>query len=64
MQWLYPELYGEDKLLMMMGALHIEMCFRSTIGDWLDGSGWVKISVKSNINTPGRAESMLQGKQV
>ncbi len=44
-QWLYPDLYGEDKLLMMIGALHIEMCFLSTIGDWLDGSGWVELLV-------------------
>ena len=63
-QWLYPELYGEGKLLMMMGALHIEMCLLSTIGDWLDGSGWVELLVKSNISTPGRIESMIQGKQV
>ena len=63
-QWLYPEFYGQDKLLMMMGALHIEMYFLSTIGDWLDGSGWVELLVKSNTNTPGRAESMLQGQQV
>ena len=63
-QWLYPEFYGQDKLLMMMGALHIEMCFLPTIGDWLDGSGWVELLVKSNTNTPGRAESMLQGQQV
>jgi hypothetical protein len=40
------------------------MCFLATIGDWLDGSGWVEILVKADINTPGRAESMLQGRHV
>jgi hypothetical protein len=39
-QWMYPEFYGESNVVMMMGALHIEMAFFNTIGDWLDGSGW------------------------
>jgi hypothetical protein len=63
-QWHYPDNYGEDKLVMMMGSLHIEMNFLSAIGDWLEGSGWVELLTKSSINTPGRAESMLRGNQV
>eukprot|EP00112_Aurelia_sp_Birch-Aquarium-sp1_P023888 Seg731.3 transcript_id=Seg731.3/GoldUCD/mRNA.D3Y31 product="hypothetical protein" protein_id=Seg731.3/GoldUCD/D3Y31 len=63
-QWMYPDLYGEDKLLMMMGGLHIEMAFLDAIGDWLEGSGWVEVLVKAEVNTPGRAESFLSGKQV
>ena len=63
-QWHYPEIYGEDKLVMMMGSLHIEMSFLAAIGDWLEGSGWIDLLVKSSIKTPGRADSMLQGKQV
>jgi hypothetical protein len=61
-QWLYPEKYGEDKYLMMMGPLHIEMAFAAAIGDWLESSGWVEIIIKSEINTPGRADSLLTGK--
>ena len=38
-QWHYPEIYGEDKLVMMMGSLHIEMNFLTAIVDWLEGSG-------------------------
>ncbi len=34
-QWHYPDLYGEDKLVMMMGSLHIEMNFLGAIVDWL-----------------------------
>ncbi len=33
-QWRYLNSYGEDKVFIMMGALHIEMCFLSAIGDW------------------------------
>ncbi len=47
-QWLYPDiyLYREQKLIMMIGALHIEMSFLSAIGDWLEGSGWVELMIK------------------
>lgn len=63
-QWLYPELYGEDKLLMMMGALHIEMATLNVLGDWLEGSGWVEVLIEAQINSPGRAESVLSGTHV
>ncbi|CAB4025239.1 hypothetical protein ROHU_037104 [Paramuricea clavata] len=62
-QWMYPEFYGESNVVMM-GAFHIEMAFLNTIGDWLEGSGWVEVLAKAEVNTPGRAESFLSGKQV
>ena len=46
---------------MMMGPLHIEMAFLNAIGDWLKSSGWVEIIIKSEINTPGRADALLKG---
>ena len=63
-QWLYPDQYGEDKLAMMMGALHVEMFFLNAIGDWLEGSGWADVLVKAEISTPGRADSLLLGRNV
>ena len=63
-QWMYPKLYGEDKLVMMMGALHIEMAFLNAIGDWMEGSGWVEVVSKAEINSPGRAEAFLSGSHV
>ena len=63
-QWLYPDHYGEYKLVMVMGALHIEMAFLGAIGDWLEGSGWADILVKAEISAPGRAYSFLSGRNV
>ena len=34
-QWKWPEVYGEDKFVVMMGGLHIEMATLKTLGDWL-----------------------------
>ena len=38
------------------------MAFQSALGDWLDGSGWVKSQVLSEIAFSGVAESLLKGK--
>ena len=34
-QWMWPETYGDDKIVVMFGGLHIE----KTLGDWLRRSG-------------------------
>ena len=47
-----------------MGNLHLEMSFLSVIGDWLEGGGWTDAYFLSNISTPGRVDSFLQGSQV
>ena len=52
-------LLESDKVIWMMGPLHIEMAFISAIGDWLEGSGWVNTFIRSKINTLGRIESFL-----
>ena len=61
-QWMYPDVYKD--CLWMMGPLHIEMAYMCALGDWLDGSGWIDIFQKANINTPGRIESFLKGSNV
>ena len=38
-QWKFPDVYGEDKYVMMLGPLHIEMAGLKMIGDLLDGTG-------------------------
>ena len=34
-QWNWPDIYGEDKYVVLLGGLHIEMNFMKVIGDWL-----------------------------
>ena len=38
-QWLYPDEYGDHKVLIMMGPLHIKMNFLLLLGNWLESSG-------------------------
>jgi len=35
----FPNLYGEDKYVIILGGLHTEMAAWRTIGDILDGNG-------------------------
>ena len=41
-QWHWPDLYGEEKLVMMFGGLHIEMAALKSIGTLLRDSGWTE----------------------
>ena len=59
-QWGMPETHGEDLFVVMFGALHIEMAAFKTLGELLDGSGWVSALVNAEIATPGTAESFLK----
>ena len=36
-QWNLPELYGEDKYVVMLGSLHIEIAGLKMIGNLLEG---------------------------
>lgn len=58
-QWSWPELHGEKKHVVMFGGLHIEMALWSTIGDFLEGSGWTTVLLEAGIASSGVAESFL-----
>ncbi|KAJ8385807.1 hypothetical protein AAFF_G00181630 [Aldrovandia affinis] len=63
-QWKWPESYGEDQIVVMFGGLHIEMVALKTLGDWLQGSGWVQALVQAEIATAGTADSFLRASHV
>ena len=63
-QWKWPEKYGEDKFVFMLGGLHIEMAALKTIGDWLQGSGWAQALVQADIATVGTADSLHRATHV
>ena len=60
-QWHHPQTYG--KLVTMMGPLHTEMAFMSTLGDILKDSGWTTIVSNAQIARPV-AESLVSGHDV
>ena len=63
-QWHWPDDFGEDKFIVMMGGLHIEMAALRMLGHWLESSGWVHCLVQAEVSTPGVAESFIHGSHV
>ena len=59
-----PENFGEDKFVIMMGCLHIEMGFLALMGSYLTGSGWDEALKESGVTTSGKADSFLRGARV
>ena len=59
-QWKWPEIYGEEKFVIMLGGLHIEKVALSNVGDRLKGSGWTSALVQADVTTPGTADSFLK----
>ena len=57
MQWQFPDTLGEDKLVVIMGALHIEDNMHLMIGKLLRDTGWDIIFSQVEVLTSGRAQS-------
>lgn len=49
MQWTLPDIFGEDKFVVMVGGLHIEIALWSTMGDLLRGSGWPEVLKEAGL---------------
>ncbi len=64
LQWSWPESHGEEKVVMMMGGLTIEMNWLKLLEDWIDGSGWTSSLVQADVTTAGRTDAMLTGAHV
>ena len=52
--WPVRNLCMENKFVVMMGGLHIEMAFLKVLGDCLNCSGWERAMTTANITTDGR----------
>ena len=61
-QW--PETFGEDKYIVILGGLHIEMAAFKTIGNLLKESGWTAVLTEAGIASSGTAESFLPASSV
>ena len=59
-QWSWPQPLGEQCFVVMLGGLHIEMALWSTVGDFLDQSGWTTALCEAGVATAGVADSFLK----
>ena len=64
LQWSLPEECGEDKYVLLLGGLHTEMTALKTLGNFLEGSGWVECLIEAGIASSGVADSFLKASHV
>ena len=55
-QWQWPENFGEDKYMVILGDVHIEMAAFKTIWNLLKESGWTAVLTEARIASSGTAE--------
>ena len=63
-QWMWPEEYGEESFVIMLGGRHINMALLKVLGDLLDGCGWTSALVQAEIATAGTSNSFLKAVHV
>ena len=63
-RWYWPEPYGEDKLVIMFGGLHIELAALRSIGTLLWDSGWTGALFEAGVASSGTAESFLSAASI
>ena len=65
MQWTFPDIFGEDKFVVMLGGLQIGMALWSTMGDLLRGSGWPETLKKAGqVKTEAAVTAFLKASNV
>ena len=63
-QWNWPEQFGEDQFVVMLGGLHIEMTAFKALGGWLDGSGWTDCLVQAGVAKVGMEDFFLKASHI
>ncbi len=60
LQWKFPgERFGEGKMFITLGGLHIEKILWAMSGEWHDSSGVTTALTNSGVVTSGTAQSIL-----
>ena len=59
-QWYFVDTHGENRLVVVLGGLHIEMAALKAVGNWLNGSGWTSAIVQANVASAGKADAFLK----
>ena len=54
-QWQWPETFGEDKFIVILGCLHIEIVAFKTIENVFNKSGWTAVLTEAVIASSGTA---------
>ena len=60
LQWNFPATHGEDRCVVFLGGIHVELTVEKCLGNWIEGSGWTTAVTNSGIASGGTADSFLK----
>ena len=63
LQWSLAE-FNEDRFVVMLRGLHIEMAAFKMLGKWVSGSGWAEAICNAGVATQDMAESFLTASHI
>ena len=59
LQWSFPATHREDRSLVFLWGVHVELTVYKCLGNWIEGSGWTTAVTNSCIASGGTADSFL-----
>ena len=59
-QWKLLVTHGESIYVVVLGGLHTEMALWNTLGDILEGSGWISALTEAEVTSSGTAATFLK----
>ena len=63
-RWKWPQIYGEDKFVVMFGRFHIELAALKVLGALLKDSGWTSALIQAGVATAGTADAFLKAAHI
>ena len=60
LQWNFPATHGENKYVVFLGGMHVELTVDKCLGNWLEGSGWTTAVTYIGIASGGTADPFLK----
>ena len=63
-QWHWTQTHGEQKYVVILGGLHVEMAAWRAVGDLLEASGWTSAITQANIASSGMADLFLKASHI
>ena len=63
-QWKWRGIYGRNKMIIMLGGLHVEKVLWYSVGDLLAFSEWTEALTEADVSTSGTVDSFLKASHI
>ena len=60
----YPNIYGENKRVILFDGFNIEIVAFKVLVEWFEDSGWTHALIQADIASPGTAASFPKASHI